>query len=63
MIASAFGWRSLARQLMGKLPMAGGIIPKAGIAYAGTRAIGEAAAAFFAAGGTNRLEESVRSRT
>jgi hypothetical protein len=35
-IAAAFGWRGLARQMVGKIPMGGGIVPKAAIAYAGT---------------------------
>ena len=39
-IAGAFGWRALARELVGKVPFGGGLIPKAGIAYAGTFAIG-----------------------
>jgi hypothetical protein len=34
--AGAFGWRALARELVGKVPFGGGLIPKAGIAYAGT---------------------------
>ncbi|MFN3323965.1 MAG: hypothetical protein ACK5AZ_10750 [Bryobacteraceae bacterium] len=40
-IAGAFGWRSLARNLVGKLPLGGGIIPKGAIAYAGTWVIGQ----------------------
>lgn len=36
----ALGWRSLARELVGKIPMGGGLIPKAAIAYAGTRVVG-----------------------
>jgi uncharacterized protein (DUF697 family) len=39
--ASAFGWRALARELVGKIPFGGGIIPKGAIAYAGTFAIGK----------------------
>jgi hypothetical protein len=39
-IAGAFGWRSLARELVGKIPMGGGLLPKAAIAYAGTRVAG-----------------------
>ena len=38
--ASAFGWRALARQLVGKIPLGGGLIPKAAIAWAGTFAVG-----------------------
>ncbi len=39
-IAAAFGWRALARQAIGKIPMGGGIVPKAAIAYAGTWVVG-----------------------
>jgi hypothetical protein len=39
-IAGAFGWRALARELVGKVPFGGGLIPKAGIAWAGTFAVG-----------------------
>lgn len=35
-IAGAFGWRALARQLVAKIPAGGGLIPKAGIAFAAT---------------------------
>ena len=30
MIAGAFGWRALARELVGKIPFGGGLVPKAG---------------------------------
>ena len=40
-VASAFGWRALARELVDKIPFGGGIIPKGAIAYAGTFAIGK----------------------
>jgi hypothetical protein len=39
-ILGAFGWRALARELVGKIPLGGGLIPKAAIAYAGTRVSG-----------------------
>ena len=39
-IAGAFGWRALARELVGKIPMGGGLIPKAAIAFAGTYVVG-----------------------
>ena len=39
-IASAFGWRAIARQLAGKIPLGGGMIVKGAIAYAGTYAVG-----------------------
>lgn len=40
-LASAFGWRALARELVGKIPFGGGLIPKAAIAYAGTYVAGK----------------------
>jgi len=39
--AGAFGWRALARELAGKIPLGGGLIPKGAIAYAGTFLIGK----------------------
>lgn len=40
-IAGAFGWRALARELVGKVPLGGGLIPKAAVAYAGTFVVGK----------------------
>ncbi len=40
-LAAAFGWRTLARELAGKLPLGSGLIPKGAIAFAGTFAIGK----------------------
>jgi hypothetical protein len=39
-IAGAFGWRALARELAGKIPFGAGLIPKAAVAYAGTFVVG-----------------------
>lgn len=39
-IAGAWGWRTVARQLISKVPFGGGLIPKAAIAYAGTYVVG-----------------------
>ena len=39
-VAGSFGWRAIARELIGKVPFGGGLIPKAAIAYAGTFAVG-----------------------
>lgn len=41
MAAGAFGWRALARELAGKIPLGEGLIPKGAIAYAGTYVIGK----------------------
>jgi hypothetical protein len=40
-VGSAFGWRTLARELVGKIPLGGGLIPKGAIAYAGTYVVGK----------------------
>ena len=40
--AGAFGWRAIARELVGKIPLGGGLIPKGAIAYAGTYLVGKA---------------------
>lgn len=40
-VAGAFGWRAVARQLVGKIPLGGGLIPKAAVAYAGTFVAGQ----------------------
>jgi hypothetical protein len=39
-ITGAFGWRAVARELAGKIPYGGGIIPKGAIAWAGTYVVG-----------------------
>lgn len=39
-VAGAWGWRAAARELAGKIPFGGGIVPKAAIAYAGTYVVG-----------------------
>jgi uncharacterized protein (DUF697 family) len=49
-IAAAFGWRAIARQAVGKIPLGGGVIPKAAIAYAGTWVIGKSFERFYRMG-------------
>jgi hypothetical protein len=39
--AGALGWRAIARELAGKIPLGGGLIPKGAIAYAATFVIGK----------------------
>lgn len=39
-VGGAFGWRAIARELAGKIPLGGGLIPKGAIAYAGTYVVG-----------------------
>src|SRR5215510_13103884 len=46
-IGGAFGWRALARELAGKIPLGGGLIPKGVIAYAGTVAVGKGLEFFY----------------
>jgi uncharacterized protein (DUF697 family) len=45
-VGAGFGFRAVARQLLGAVPVAGWLV-KSGIAYAGTRALGEAAQRYF----------------
>jgi len=44
---SAFGWRAIARELAGKIPLGGGLIPKGAIAYAGTLVMGKGLEHFY----------------
>jgi hypothetical protein len=56
-VAGAWGWRAAARELVGKIPFGGGIIPKAAIAYAGTYTVGLALDRLYRVGyGMNRAE-------
>ena len=45
-VGTAFGFRAVARQLLGAIPVAGWVV-KGTVAYAGTRAVGEAAHRYF----------------
>jgi hypothetical protein len=49
-VAGAFGWRAIARELTGKIPFGGGLIPKGAIAYAVTYAIGKGLERLYQAG-------------
>ena len=46
-LGAGFGFRAVARQLLGAIPVAGWVV-KGGIAYLGTRGLGEAARLYFA---------------
>lgn len=59
-VAAGFGLRAIARELVGLVPLAGWAV-KGAVAFAGTRALGEAAIAYFERGGARKLAESVRS--
>jgi hypothetical protein len=56
-IGSAFGWRALARELVGKIPFGGGLIAKAGVAYAGTKVLGVSLDRYYSMGYTYSREE------
>jgi uncharacterized protein (DUF697 family) len=49
-VGSAFGWRALARELVGLVPGGVGVVIKATVAYAGTYAVGRAAGLYYARG-------------
>ncbi len=53
----AFGWRALARELVGHIPLGGGLIPKGAIAYAGTYVAGKGLALFHQHNGLHTPEE------
>ena len=59
-VAAGLGFRTVARHLVGLVPGLGWAV-KGGVAYGATLAVGEAAIAYFAAGGTKAIERSVRS--
>jgi hypothetical protein len=59
-IGGAFGWRALARQLIGKVPFGGGLIPKAAIAYAATRLVGASLECYYRVGYTYTRDERSR---
>ncbi len=47
LVAGAFGWRALARELAGMIPLGEGLIPKGAIAYAATFLIGKGLEHFY----------------
>jgi len=58
-LGAGFGLRALAREALGLVPGAGWVV-KAGVAYAGTRALGEAARLRFALAPTQQLGGAAR---
>ena len=59
-LLGAFGWRAIARELVGKIPFGGGLLPKAAIAYAGTRVAGMSLERYYRVGyGFTREERQV----
>ncbi|MEK7409625.1 MAG: hypothetical protein AAB225_31545 [Acidobacteriota bacterium] len=59
-VAGAFGWRALARELVAKIPFGAGVIPKAAVAYAGTYTVGQGLERFYRLG--YRLSREERRR-
>jgi hypothetical protein len=59
-IGSAFGWRALARQVVGKIPFGGGLLGKAAVAYAGTKVLGLSLDRFYSIGYNYTREERDR---
>ena len=51
-VGSAFGWRALARELVGLVPGGVGVVLKGSIAYAGTYTVGKAAQIYYSTGQT-----------
>ena len=50
LFAGAFGWRAIARELIGVIPMGAGIVPKAAIAFGGTFVVGMSLERFYRIG-------------
>jgi len=59
-IGSAFGWRALAKQVIGKIPFGGGLIGKAAVAYAGTKVLGLSLDHYYSIGFTYSRAERDR---
>ncbi len=51
-VGSAFGWRTVARELVGLVPGGIGLLVKGSIAYAGTYTVGKSAAVYYSTGHT-----------
>ncbi len=56
-VAGAFGFRALARELVGHIPLGGGLIPKAAIAWTGTYVVGRSMERFYNLGYAYTREE------
>jgi hypothetical protein len=56
-VAGAFGWRALARELAGKIPLGGGLVSKAAIAWAGTFVVGRGIEQVYITGDRLRRNE------
>lgn len=49
-VGSAFGWRAVAREVIGIVPGGVGVVVKGAIAYAGTYSVGKAAVIYYSTG-------------
>lgn len=49
-LAGAFGFRAIARELVGHIPLGGGLIPKAAIAWSGTYVVGRSMERLYSLG-------------
>lgn len=56
-IAGAFGFRAIARELIAKIPLGGGLIPKAAIAWSGTYVVGRSVERLYRLGYAYTREE------
>lgn len=59
-IAGAFGWRALARELVSKIPFGAGVVSKAAVAYAGTWLVGRGLQKLYGMGGQLSRDERHR---
>lgn len=59
-VAAAFGWRAVARELVSKMPAGGGLMPKGLISFAGTYAIGKGLDCLCSTGQRLSCEEKKR---
>lgn len=59
-VAAAFGWRAVARELAGKIPAGGGLVSKGLVSFAGTYVVGKGLERYFRAG--RRLTRSEKRR-
>jgi uncharacterized protein (DUF697 family) len=58
-VGGAFGWRAIARELIGLVPGGVGVAVKAGVAYAGTFTVGRAAAYYYSGGGQKMSDKQL----
>lgn len=56
-VGSAFGWRAIAREMAGKIPLGGGLVAKSAIAWAGTFVVGRAIEQVYLTGDRLRRNE------